>query len=68
MACPFSRTPEEGPGTQVVVAADPDLAGVSGSYFCNSKVADNRLSRVARDAEAAERLWVLSRELLDLTP
>ena len=68
VARPFSRTPEEGARTQVVVAADPDLEGVSGSYFCNSTAADKRLSRVARDDDAAERLWAVSRELLDLTP
>ena len=68
VARPVSRTPEEGARTQVVVAAGPALEGVSGSYFCNSKADDKRLSRIARDDAAAERLWVLSRELLDLTP
>lgn len=66
IARPFSRTPEEGARTQVVVAADPDLADVSGGYFVNSKQADKRLSRVARDDEAAERLWTVSRDLLGL--
>ena len=68
VARPFSRSPEAGARTQVVVASDPDLEGVSGTYFCNSKAADRRLSRVARDDEAAERLWAVSRELLDLAP
>jgi NAD(P)-dependent dehydrogenase (short-subunit alcohol dehydrogenase family) len=66
VARPFSRTPEEGARTQVLLAADPDLADVSGSYFANSKPADRRLSRVARSDEAAERLWTVSRDLLGL--
>ncbi len=68
VARPFSRTPEEGARTQVRVASDPELSGVTGTYFCNSEPADERLSRVARDDEAAERLWVVSRELLGLGP
>jgi NAD(P)-dependent dehydrogenase (short-subunit alcohol dehydrogenase family) len=67
VARPFSRTPEEGARTQVVVASDPELDGVSGTYFVNSKPADKRLSKAARDDEAAERLWTASRELLELS-
>jgi NAD(P)-dependent dehydrogenase (short-subunit alcohol dehydrogenase family) len=66
VARPFSRTPEEGARTQVHVASAPELADVSGSYFCNSKQADRRLSRAARNDEDAERLWTVSRELLAL--
>jgi NAD(P)-dependent dehydrogenase (short-subunit alcohol dehydrogenase family) len=66
VARPFSRTPEEGARTQVHVASAPELADVSGAYFCNSKRADRRLSRAARDGAAAERLWTVSRELLAL--
>jgi NAD(P)-dependent dehydrogenase (short-subunit alcohol dehydrogenase family) len=66
VARPFSRSPEEGARTQVHVASAPELADVSGAYFANSKRADGRLSRAARDDEAAERLWTVSRELLAL--
>ncbi len=66
VARPFSRTPEEGARTQVHVASAPELAEVTGAYFVNSKQADGRLSRVARDDKAAERLWTASRELLAL--
>jgi NAD(P)-dependent dehydrogenase (short-subunit alcohol dehydrogenase family) len=66
VARPFSRTPEEGARTQVHVASAPELADVSGAYFCNSKQADRRLSRAARSDESAERLWTVSRELLAL--
>jgi NAD(P)-dependent dehydrogenase (short-subunit alcohol dehydrogenase family) len=66
VARPFSRTPEEGARTQVWVASAPELEGVSGGYFSSSKPADKSLSKVARDDEAAERLWTVSRELLAL--
>ena len=66
VARPFSRTPEEGARTQVWVASAPELEGVSGGYFSSSKPADTSLSKVARDDEAAERLWTVSRELLAL--
>ena len=66
VARPFSRTPEEGARTQVWVASAPELEGVSGGYFSSSKPADKGLSKVARDDEAAERLWTVSRELLAL--
>jgi NAD(P)-dependent dehydrogenase (short-subunit alcohol dehydrogenase family) len=66
VARPFSRTPEEGARTQVHVASAPELADVSGGYFCSSKRADKRLSRAARNDEDAERLWTASRELLAL--
>ena len=66
VARPFSRTPEEGARTQVRVASDPELAEVSGAYFTNSEQADRRLARAARDDDAAERLWAVSRELLGL--
>jgi NAD(P)-dependent dehydrogenase (short-subunit alcohol dehydrogenase family) len=66
VARPFSRTPEEGARTQVWAAIAPDLADVSGAYLVSSKRADKRLSRAARNDEAAERLWTVSRELLAL--
>jgi NAD(P)-dependent dehydrogenase (short-subunit alcohol dehydrogenase family) len=66
IARPFSRTPEEGARTQVHVASAPELEEVSGAYFANSKRSDRRLSRAARDDDAAERLWTASRELLTL--
>jgi NAD(P)-dependent dehydrogenase (short-subunit alcohol dehydrogenase family) len=66
VARPFSRTPEEGSRTQVWVASAPELEGVSGGYFSSSKPADGSLSKVARDDEAAEHLWTVSRELLAL--
>lgn len=68
VARPFSRTPEQGARTQVWAASAPDLADVTGAYLVNEARADRRLSRAARDDEAAERLWAVSRELLGLEP
>ncbi len=65
-ARPFSRTPEEGARTQVHVASAPQLADVSGAYFCSSMGAEGRLSGAAGEDVAAERLWAVSRELLGL--
>ena len=67
IARPFSRTPEAGARTQVHVASAPELADVSGGYFVSSKPGDRWLSRAARDDEAAERLWTVSRELVGLS-
>jgi NAD(P)-dependent dehydrogenase (short-subunit alcohol dehydrogenase family) len=53
----FMKTPEQGAFTSLVVATDPELDGVSGAYFVDSKRADDRLSRAARDATAARELW-----------
>ena len=55
--------PETGAKTSVYVASSPDVAGISGGYFVKSKLAQP--SSLARDPEAAARLWTLSAELTD---
>jgi retinol dehydrogenase 12 len=54
----FSLTPEQGARTSLYVAASPDVEGVRGAYFSDSKRVTP--SAAARDAAAAERLWALS--------
>lgn len=56
------KTPEQGAATQVYVAVDPRLAGVSGYYFedCNPVEPDG--PHMADDALAL-RLWQVSEEL-----
>jgi NAD(P)-dependent dehydrogenase (short-subunit alcohol dehydrogenase family) len=39
-AVPFSVSPREGAATSVYLASSPDVAGISGKYFTNSKAAD----------------------------
>jgi len=58
LMAPFFRTPEQGAQTSIHVATAPELDGVTGRYFANSREA--RPSRAAQDAAAAERLWEIS--------
>ncbi|MET7403068.1 SDR family oxidoreductase [Dactylosporangium sp. NPDC005572] len=50
-----------GARTPVYLASSPDLAGVTGGYFVNCRPA--RPSALARDPEAAARLWELSERM-----
>lgn len=59
-------TPEQGARGHIMLAADPALQGVSGQYY--SATADGRHERTrssaaSLDADAAERLWVISERL-----
>jgi NAD(P)-dependent dehydrogenase (short-subunit alcohol dehydrogenase family) len=58
----FARSPERGAETGVWLASAPELEGVSGGYYFDRKLA--RLSRAARDDDAAARLWDVSEELV----
>lgn len=62
LAKPFLKTPEQGAQTSIYVATSPELEGVTGTYFANSKEA--RTAAAARDDEAARRLWQVSEELI----
>lgn len=57
----FARSPARGARTGVHLAVSPDVEGVSGTYFFNERPA--RISRIARDGEAARRLWEVSERL-----
>jgi hypothetical protein len=46
----------------VYLASSPEVAGVTGGYFARSRPAEP--SALARDDEAAARLWALSEELV----
>ena len=59
---PFILTPDKGALTSVYLASSPEVADVSGEYFVRSR--PGRLSRVARDQEAAVRLWEASEKLV----
>jgi NAD(P)-dependent dehydrogenase (short-subunit alcohol dehydrogenase family) len=47
--------------TSVYLASSPGVAGVTGGYFVKCKPAEP--SALARDSQAAARLWALSEEL-----
>jgi NAD(P)-dependent dehydrogenase (short-subunit alcohol dehydrogenase family) len=62
VAGPVLRTPEQGAKTSVYLASAPELAAATGGYYANLR--PRRPSKVARDAEAARRLWEVSSELV----
>jgi NAD(P)-dependent dehydrogenase (short-subunit alcohol dehydrogenase family) len=62
IAKPFLRSPEKGAETSIFVASTPDLDGVTGKYFVDSKEAQP--TSVAQDDEAARRLWEASEQLI----
>lgn len=59
---PFFRSPDKGAATIVHLAASPEVEGVTGKYFYDSKPADPK--PWALDARAEGRLWVVSEKLL----
>ena len=64
LAKPFARTPEKGARTAIRVATAPELAGVTGEYFVNEKIA--KPAATALDDAAALRLWRVSADLVGL--
>jgi len=63
---PFFLTPEQGARSSIHLAAAPEVAGVSGRDFIRCR--ERKPSALARDAEAAARLWRVSSELVGLEP
>lgn len=59
---PLLRSPEEGAQTSIYVASAPELDGVTGKYFKDSK--ESEPSLVAQDDDAAKRLWTASEALV----
>jgi len=57
----FQPGPATGAETSVYLASSPDVAEVTGGYFVKCKPAQP--SALARDEQAAARLWTLSEEL-----
>ena len=70
---PPVKTVEQGAATSVLLAASPDVEGVTGRYFedcAQAHVVDERVGHTggvaayALDATNAERLWQISNELI----
>jgi len=55
-------TPEQGAQTSIYLASSPEVAGVSGAYFYQSKIVQP--SNAALDDDLARRLWDVSLELV----
>ncbi len=61
----FMKTPERGAATPVYLACSPEVEGVTGRYFVNSK--PKRSAELSYDTNAAARLWSVSAQLVGLT-
>ncbi len=60
-----SKTPTQGAQTSIYCAVSEEMEGVSGQYLADCRV--QRLkTAVARDDQAAERLWELSAQMVGL--
>jgi NAD(P)-dependent dehydrogenase (short-subunit alcohol dehydrogenase family) len=66
IASPFFLSAAKGARTSVYLASSPEVEGVSGEYFVKCK--PRRPRRWAQDADAAQRLWQVSEELVGLAP
>src|SRR5579872_4463262 len=64
LAGTFMKSPESGARTQVYLASSPQLEGVTGKYFIDSKEA--RSSAESHDANIARRLWDVSAQMTGL--
>jgi NAD(P)-dependent dehydrogenase (short-subunit alcohol dehydrogenase family) len=60
----FMKSPDNGARTQVYLASAPELEGVTGKYFINSKQAGS--SAESHDVNVARRLWEVSAKMTGL--
>lgn len=56
-------SPEKGARTSIYLATSPEVEGVSGKYFSRCRVKET--NALARDEEAAKRLWEISEAILE---
>jgi NAD(P)-dependent dehydrogenase (short-subunit alcohol dehydrogenase family) len=60
----FMKSPEDGARTQIYLASSPEVEGVTGKYFIDSKEAPS--SAESHDANVAKRLWEVSAQMTGL--
>lgn len=58
---PFIRSPEKGALTSIYLATSPEVEGVTGKYFANSK--EKQPSKAATSEENAHKLWEISQQM-----
>jgi len=58
----FTKTIPQGAATQCYLAAHPEVAGITGQYFSDCRIAEP--SPAAQDDAMGERLWALSEQLV----
>jgi NAD(P)-dependent dehydrogenase (short-subunit alcohol dehydrogenase family) len=61
---PFMKAPGQGAATSIHLASSPELAGVTGRYFANSR--PERSSEASYDEQVAARLWQVSADLVGI--
>jgi NAD(P)-dependent dehydrogenase (short-subunit alcohol dehydrogenase family) len=61
---PFMRTPEQGAATSIHLASAPEVSGVTGGYFADSRPKPG--SAESRDMTIARRLWEVSARMTGL--
>ena len=61
---PFMKTPEQGAATSIYLASSPEVEGVTGRYFANSKPKTS--SRASLRHRRGTRLWDVSADLVGL--
>jgi retinol dehydrogenase 14 len=62
---PFLKTPQKGAATSIYLASSPEVEGVTGTYFADSKPKTSSPS--SYDTTAAARLWQISADLTGRT-
>jgi retinol dehydrogenase 14 len=62
---PFLWTPVRGAQTSIYLASSPDVEGVTGQFFVNSK--PKTANQVAYDADMTARLWDVSASLVGMS-
>jgi retinol dehydrogenase-14 len=62
---PLLKSPQKGAATSIYLASSPEVEGVSGKYFINSKARASQ--KASYDTAAAARLWQISSELVART-
>jgi len=62
---PLLKTPAKGAATSIYLASSPEVGGVTGTYFVNSKPKTS--SKSSYDQAAAARLWRISVDLVGHT-
>jgi retinol dehydrogenase 14 len=58
---PLMKTPAQGAATSIYAASSPEVEGITGAYFANSKT--RKTSKRSYDRSVATRLWTVSEQL-----
>ena len=62
---PFTKSNAQGAATSIYLASSPEVEGVTGKYFADSKETES--NPASHDKEAAKRLWEISEQMAGLT-